>query len=160
MNSRSPHPFSRSSNSNRGEAFIAAANRCVMKMWWSRPGKEGALDSKYRGHSSLRRCSHTGPLFLCLSGPLEFEGSMWAAGEESIHHVTHTATGANPNGAGFLNPYLTPHHKYNYTQFQPLYSKPTLRTSSSPRQQGSEHVHRLLPQGEMKEGWSLKIFCS
>lgn len=86
--------FSRSSNS---EAFIAAANRCVIKM--VRAWKEGARDSRYRSFISEKMLPH----WPSLPGPLQCEGSMWAAGEESIHHVTHTAACSNPNGAGFLN---------------------------------------------------------
>ncbi len=98
------------------------------------------------------------PILPSLPGPLEFEGSMWAAGEESIHHVTHSSM-LQPQWSWLPEPHLTPHHKYNYTLFQPPYAKLTLRTFSSPSQQGSEDIHRLPPQGQMKDTWRLEMVC-
>lgn len=128
---------------------MVTASQCVMKMWWTRPGTKGAQDSRYRSSISEKMLPHCpSPWAISLRDQCE------AAGEESIHHVTHTAVHSNPNGAGFLN--LTQPHSTNIITLsvslvQPPYTKVTLRTSSSLSQQGCEHVHRLYPQGQRKD---------
>lgn len=110
MLERSPLCFPRSSSSNHSQAFIACANRCMMKTWWSGPGKKG-LRTPGTGHSSLRRCSH--------SGPSPWAIKVWGINVSSrggVHPSCHPHSGVlQPRRRWLPEPHLIPRHKYNYT---------------------------------------------